>query len=55
MASYGFFYDTMSISITKGGQATFAICSIPRFADEATLNATDAISRASAFLKEDGL
>ena len=53
MASYGFFYDTMSISITKaGGYLCYMLNS--RFADEATLNATDAISRASAFLKEMG-
>ena len=38
----------MSISITKaGGYLCYMLNS--RFADEATLNATDAISRASAF------
>ena len=53
MASYGFFYDTMSISITKaGGYLCYMLNS--RFADEATLEAQDAISRAAAFLKEMG-
>ena len=53
MASYGFFYDTMSISITKaGGYLCYMLNS--RFADEATLNATDAISRASAFFATHG-
>lgn len=53
MASYGFFYDTMTISITKaGGYLCYMLNS--RFADEATLEAKDAISRASAFLKEMG-
>lgn len=53
MASYGFFHDTMSISITKaGGYLCYMLNS--RFADEATLEAKDAISRASAFLKRMG-
>lgn len=53
MASYGFFYDTMTISITKaGGYLCYMLNS--RFADEATLEARDAVSRAAAFLKEMG-
>lgn len=53
MPSYGFFYDTVSLSVTKaGGYLCYMLNS--RFAGEATLDAEDAISRASAFLKEMG-
>ncbi len=53
MPSYGFFYDTVSLSVTKaGGYLCYMLNS--RFAGEATLDAGDAISRASAFLKEMG-
>lgn len=53
MASYGFSYDTKTISITKaGGYLCYMLNS--RFADETTLEAKDAVARAAAFLKEMG-